>query len=191
MPATCPYPEPALSSPYPHILLPADPYNSSTHFPKIGLQQPAMYAAYVSARFLDATRNWKNKFEFELYHTIVHSTNTVTTDLYSLPPNKNRVHITLCGYMFRLDQLYCDDDNKPEHPTIRCKMQVHVSYCLKGNSIDCWHWEFSPDGGRRDSGGGMLLSASQNGAASQKMVVFGAKNILNENFTDQDCKWCR
>ena len=27
VPATCPYPEPARSSPYPHILLPEDPFN--------------------------------------------------------------------------------------------------------------------------------------------------------------------
>ena len=67
----------------------------------------------------------------------MYAADTTTADLYSLPSNKNRVHITLCGHMFRLDQLYCDDDGKPEHATIRCEMQVHVSYCLKGNSTDC------------------------------------------------------
>ena len=56
---------------------------------------------------------------------------------------------------------------KPQHLTIRYKMQVHLSYCLKGKSIYCWHREVSPDGGRRDSGG-PLLSASPNGAASRK-----------------------
>jgi len=34
------------------------------------------------------------------------------------------------------------------------------------------------------------MSASPNGAASQKMVIFRAKNILNENLTDQNWKWC-
>jgi hypothetical protein len=34
------------------------------------------------------------------------------------------------------------------------------------------------------------LSASPYGAASQKIVIFRAKNILNANFTDQNWKWC-
>ena len=51
MPATCPYPEPARSSPYPHILLPEDPMTEKyCHFSSARMVSHRAYIAEAPVR---------------------------------------------------------------------------------------------------------------------------------------------